>query len=177
MRTRQYGPHAASFVVIETLLVDYTLNPWWYPQSPRLWKLAPCRLWWYRLPYRCCGRSGRSRGGVGAVLSRSSCRGGRPMTRARAKITGPVTLKVEAECNQTPLRLRFGINPGNCVSITEADKFGRQLSKKPGIQTGPLSVMMGGFGQWIQNSAFVGFRLLTDHLMSILWQPMELTFL
>jgi hypothetical protein len=33
--------------------------------------------------------------------------------KSTAKITGPVTLKVEAECNQTPLRLRFGINPGN----------------------------------------------------------------
>ncbi len=54
-----------------------------------------------------------------------------------ARKVGLVTLKVEAECNQTAPRLRFTTNPGNFVSKAEADKFGRWVKKKPGIQTGP----------------------------------------
>jgi len=50
---------------------------------------------------------------------------------------GVVTLKVEAICNQTPPQLQFSVNPGNSISKAETDKFGRQLEKKPGIQTGP----------------------------------------
>ena len=50
---------------------------------------------------------------------------------------GAVTLKAKAERNQTPPRLWFSTNPGNSVSKAKADKFGRRLWKKPGIQTGP----------------------------------------